>query len=139
MKSLLQKATCPAMEFIYAASMYDLDYEDVAVIDIEFSTQDDVCHGLSILILKFIESTNSLYIGTIHSAKGLEYDNVIVYNVDSNTFPLNCEDNWNLYYVGVTRAKNNLCVLDIGIGFKISSSFGKTFNIALTLICPFSS
>ena len=111
MKSLLQQATCPAMEFIYAASMYDLDYEDVAVIDIEFSTQDDVCHGLSILILKFIESTTSLYIGTIHSAKGLEYDNVIVYNVDSNTFPLNCEDNWNLYYVGVTRAKNNLCVL----------------------------
>lgn len=52
-----------------------------------------------------------LYIGTIHSSKGLEYDNVILLNVGTKLFPLDNEDMLNLYYVGITRAKNNLLVL----------------------------
>ena len=52
----------------------------------------------------------SLYIGTIHSSKGLEYDNVYLVNVDNDTFPLDDEENKNLFYVGVTRAKSNLFI-----------------------------
>lgn len=54
--------------------------------------------------------SSELYVGTIHSSKGLEYDNVILVNVDTKLFPLNTEDNLNLYYVGITRAKTNLLV-----------------------------
>lgn len=56
-----------------------------------------------------IKSTE-LYIGTIHSVKGLEYDNVFVMNVGSYCFRLNSEDMKNLFYVAITRAKNRLYV-----------------------------
>lgn len=51
-----------------------------------------------------------IYCGTIHSVKGLEYDNVFLINVDGRSFRLTNEDNNNLYYVGITRAKNRLTV-----------------------------
>lgn len=51
-----------------------------------------------------------IYVGTIHSSKGLEYDNVILINVNGKGFKLNSEDNHNIYYVGITRAKNYLKV-----------------------------
>lgn len=56
-----------------------------------------------------VKSTG-LYVGTIHSVKGLEYDNVFVMNVGSYSFRLNNEDMKNLFYVAVTRAKNRLYV-----------------------------
>lgn len=52
-----------------------------------------------------------LYVGTIHSSKGLEYDNVILVNVDTKLFKLSNEENLNLYYVGITRARNKLYIL----------------------------
>ena len=52
-----------------------------------------------------------LYVGTIHSVKGLEYDNVIVLNADGDSFPIYKGDNLNLFYVAVTRAKTNLYVM----------------------------
>lgn len=54
--------------------------------------------------------TSSLYVGTIHSAKGLEYDNVYLFGVDDKTFRLTTEENKNLLYVGITRAKNRLFI-----------------------------
>ena len=54
---------------------------------------------------------HNLYVGTIHSVKGLEFDNVYVYGVDSSSFRLNSEESYNLYYVASTRAKTNLTVL----------------------------
>ena len=54
--------------------------------------------------------TNDVYVGTIHSSKGLEYDNVAVIGVDGSSFPLTNEENNNIYYVAVTRAKKNLLV-----------------------------
>lgn len=51
-----------------------------------------------------------LYVGTVHSVKGLEFDNVIVIHVDSRSFQLNTEDNLNVYYVAITRAKNHLII-----------------------------
>lgn len=58
--------------------------------------------------------SSELYVGTIHSVKGLEYDNVFVMNVNSYCFKINSsEDLSNLYYVAVTRAKNRLYVYKI--------------------------
>lgn len=56
---------------------------------------------------------SELYVGTIHSVKGLEYDNVFVMNVGSYSFKLNNEDMKNLFYVAVTRAKNRLFVYEL--------------------------
>lgn len=55
-------------------------------------------------------TTSELYVGTIHSVKGLEYDNVFVMNVGSYNFRLNNEDMKNLFYVAITRAKNHLVI-----------------------------
>lgn len=57
------------------------------------------------------QSSSEIYIGTVHSAKGLEYDNVILIQPGGQTWPLDNEDNLNLYYVGITRAKNNLFIV----------------------------
>lgn len=57
--------------------------------------------------------SSELYVGTIHSVKGLEYDNVFVMNVGSYNFRLNNEDEKNLFYVAVTRAKNRLYVYEL--------------------------
>ena len=58
--------------------------------------------------------SSELYVGTIHSVKGLEYDNVFVMNVNSYCFKINSsEEMSNLYYVAITRAKNRLFVYKI--------------------------
>lgn len=57
--------------------------------------------------------SNELYVGTIHSVKGLEYDNVCVANVGSYSFQLGSEEMNNLFYVAITRAKNRLFVYRI--------------------------
>ena len=54
-----------------------------------------------------------LYVGTIHSVKGLEYDNVFVMNVGSYSFRLRNEEMKNLFYVAITRAKNRLFVYEL--------------------------
>lgn len=59
------------------------------------------------------DKSSELYVGTIHSVKGLEYDNVFVMNVGSYNFRLNNEDEKNLFYVAVTRAKNRLFVYEL--------------------------
>ena len=58
-----------------------------------------------------MDSSNGVYVGTIHSVKGLEFDNVLLVGVNGPSFRLNGEDNNNLYYVGITRAKTILKVL----------------------------
>lgn len=57
------------------------------------------------------QPSSEIYIGTVHSSKGLEYDNVILIQPGGITWPLDNEDNLNLYYVGITRAKNNLFIV----------------------------
>ena len=56
---------------------------------------------------------SELYVGTIHSVKGLEYDNVFVMNVGSYSFRLRTEEMKNLFYVAITRAKNRLFVYEL--------------------------
>ena len=52
-----------------------------------------------------------VYVGTVHSVKGLEFEDVIVANVDTKYFRRTHEDNQNIFYVAVTRAKDRLTVL----------------------------
>ena len=59
------------------------------------------------------EDDSGVYVGTIHSAKGLEYDNVHLLGVDGKSFKLDNEDNLNLYYVGITRAKTHLHIYQV--------------------------
>lgn len=46
-------------------------------------------------------------VSTVHQAKGLEYDKVIV--VD---FPINSEEELNISYVAASRAKDELCIIN---------------------------
>lgn len=63
-------------------------------------------------IIDIIESQGDqdIYVGTIHSSKGLEYDTVYVMSVNDRPFQLGDEEMNNLYYVALTRAKNHLTV-----------------------------
>lgn len=59
--------------------------------------------------LQEVEETQ-IYVGTIHSSKGLEYDSVYVMGVNDKSFQLGSEEMNNLYYVAITRAKNHLTI-----------------------------
>lgn len=59
--------------------------------------------------LQEVEETQ-IYVGTIHSSKGLEYDSVYVMGVNDKSFQLGGEEMNNLYYVAITRAKNHLTI-----------------------------
>ena len=62
----------------------------------------------------------NVVLSTVHSAKGLEYDTVILMDMMDGTFPKNLDDkdsvieDRNLAYVAVTRAKSKLVVLEYG-------------------------
>lgn len=73
------------------------------------NSNDDIIEYMK----KYFETAkpeSDVYVGTIHSSKGLEYDIVYLVGVNGSSFKLNCEDNLNCYYVGVTRAKEKLYV-----------------------------
>ncbi len=54
--------------------------------------------------------SGNVYVGTIHSVKGLEFDSVAVCGVGGKSFRINSEENENLLYTACTRAKSNLIV-----------------------------
>ena len=95
------------------------------------STQDKFKHIIKLLdvyvppvpddivdsnLIQYIEDNiqeqieSQLYVGTIHSSKGLEYNHVYLMGVDDRSFPIDSEEMKNLYYVGITRAKNHLTI-----------------------------
>lgn len=45
---------------------------------------------------------------TLHTSKGLEFDQVILLAKD---FSLNTQENKNLHYVGITRAKEKMIII----------------------------
>lgn len=56
-----------------------------------------------------------ILLSTIHSAKGLEYDNVVLVDVADGVFPSNSKDTdieeeKRLFYVAMTRARKKLCI-----------------------------
>lgn len=56
------------------------------------------------------QQESDVYVGTIHSVKGLEYDTVYVMGVNGYRFNLDSEENKNIYYVAITRARDNLVI-----------------------------
>lgn len=58
------------------------------------------------------DENHEVYVGTIHSVKGLEFKTVYVYNVGDRSFQLNNEDNLNCYYVACTRPKERLVIVE---------------------------
>lgn len=75
---------------------------------LNMSEEDDVLS--TVIDIMEAQGDQNIYVGTIHSSKGLEYDTVYVMGVDDRSFRLGTEDMNNLYYVALTRAKNHLVV-----------------------------
>lgn len=61
--------------------------------------------------MQSIDAEASVYVGTVHSVKGLEYDNVLVYGDDGDEFRLDTEEGLNIYYVACTRPKSRLVLI----------------------------
>lgn len=60
--------------------------------------------------VKKLESLGMKQVSTVHQAKGLEYDNVIMVSFDCD-----CTEETNIAYVAATRAKNKLLIIDYEI------------------------
>ena len=66
------------------------------------------------------EASDAVFVGTVHKAKGLEFDTVFVVDFNEGSFPLNrrgksaenvdvsIAEEYNIAYVAFTRAKNDL-------------------------------
>lgn len=72
-------------------------------------TEDDVLIQFIIDNIEDIEE-HRVYVGTIHSSKGLEYGHVYLMGVNDGMFVLDSEEMLNLYYVGITRAMDRLTI-----------------------------
>lgn len=70
--------------------------------------------GLIEYLVKLANSLSEetgLYVGTIHSVKGLEYDCVHLVGINGKSFPINKdEEQQNVCYVGCTGAKQKLVI-----------------------------
>jgi len=92
-----------------------LGYDNSLKIDVSDAKKlSDVLDKLADELESYSSDACRLYVGTVHSVKGLEYDNVYVIGPKSRSWPLNIEDNQNLFYVAVTRAKTNLFIYFAG-------------------------
>ncbi len=66
-----------------------------------------------IQLAEFLFEENGIYVGTIHSVKGLEFDCVHLIGVNGKSFPVyQSEEQQNVFYVGCTRAKEKLVIYD---------------------------
>ena len=85
---------------------------ELGITDLAIDTDASTVSELVEYLIDVLDSDTSsnIYVGTIHSAKGLEYDNVYLVGVNGSYFKLTNEENRNLYYVGITRARSNLCI-----------------------------
>lgn len=74
----------------------------------EFTTNKEIIDSIRSQLEA--KEENKIYVGTIHSAKGLEYNTVYVMGVNDSLFQLGSEEMNNLYYVAITRPKEHLVV-----------------------------
>lgn len=78
----------------------------------------EICDTKDIIdfLIDLSESSHNIsdiYVGTVHSVKGLEYDNVYVTGVNGKSFDISLnEEQKNLFYVACTRAKEKLVIYD---------------------------
>ncbi len=74
-------------------------------------------------------NTNAIKLMTVHACKGLEFKNVFIIGVEDEKFPhakSPINDEARLFYVGVTRPKENLYLSQIGMDNK----FIKEYDVA---------
>ena len=62
------------------------------------------------------QDDNNIKVMTVHAAKGLEFDNVIIFNAIEGVFPIkrknsDPEEERRIFYVAITRAKEKLWIL----------------------------
>lgn len=148
LESLLQESAYKAVYRIVRFMGYSDYLERAKIKDSKISillalasnekTPDDFLNRLEELSMIIKNKRNNyncrLTLSTIHSSKGLEYDTVYIMDVKDGVFPEKVITNRNkaddeeiktyeeerrLYYVAVTRAKNQLCIFD----FKDNSTF----------------
>lgn len=81
----------------------------ITVADIESVIDPIEIIGKAASVIEAQTSTSGIYVGTIHSVKGAEFDEVHMYGVNGKSFSVySGEDNMACYYVGCTRAKSIL-------------------------------
>ena len=89
--------------------------------------RDDSNEAVIEYLLAAIESSKvetNLYVGTIYSVKGLEFDIVHLLGVNGRWFPVNKNDEQrNVYYVGCTRAKRKLVIWESEPAFDDNYSY----------------
>jgi ATP-dependent DNA helicase RecQ len=68
---------------------------------------------------------NSIVVSTIHKSKGMEFDKIILVNNTkfNNDKKISLDDKMRLYYVGMTRAKNELTIIKNGTEIKKDFDF----------------
>lgn len=103
---LNDKSITPAQRIIDCLSVLDTDY--LIDYDQTFESMKDAIDYIREVLENEENKDCSIYVGTIHSSKGLEYDNVVLFGVNDSSFKLQGEENFNVYYVGITRAKKTL-------------------------------
>ncbi len=99
-------------ELISAAAEYDRQAEELSLVDFlqqislfsDADVYDPACRRVPLM--------------TLHTAKGLEFDNVFIVGVEDGLLPHErssenedeTEEERRLFFVGITRAKTNLCI-----------------------------
>ena len=102
------KCTETKWEDILSVLLDNISSEMVCPVMAEYASPETIVTAMISLLEE--EQAHNLYIGTIHSSKGLEYDTVMLVNVGGYRFKVDSEENKNLLYVGITRAKTNLFI-----------------------------
>jgi len=74
------------------------------------------------------QARNGLYLGTVHSAKGLEFRHVVLLDGGWNTQAEGLNDERRLFYVGMTRAEQTLTLCEFNAANPFSGSL--TANVA---------
>lgn len=81
--------------------------------------------------MKGTKSGEGVQIMTVHKSKGLEWDNVAIWNVGRSTFPLDHADpreERRLCYVAVTRARHNLGIFQNELEKPVEKPQASAFN-----------
>jgi DNA helicase II / ATP-dependent DNA helicase PcrA len=91
------------------------------------------------LNIDIISTEDSLFLSTVHSAKGLEWDHVYIMDMNNNDFPslkhsfyknelMICEEERRLFYVAASRAKKYLTITTHHEKYVTISPFIKELN-----------
>ena len=104
-QNILNSEADPIIKYITIGGIFKLKIDPTITIN-----DDEVISSL--LSLTGTGNDAKIYVGTIHSVKGLEFDAVHLIDVNSLSWKnmWDDEEQLNVFYVGCTRAKNKLVV-----------------------------